>query len=113
MFYSPFRCGLYDAEIRKLDAARSSAKLDFRQLFLVRKYLCECLYSYLYLGFYFTFSVQVKESMALMYQMLQLPGEALVQYEEMEAVLSFAPKSMQKVLHLQSLFYSHISTSIR
>jgi len=42
----------------------------------------------------------VKESMALMYQMLQLPGEALVQYEEMEALLAFAPKSMQKVFAL-------------
>jgi hypothetical protein len=26
-----------------------------------------------------------------MYQMMQLPGEALVQYEELEALLAFAP----------------------
>jgi hypothetical protein len=33
----------------------------------------------------------VKESLALMFQMMQLSGEALVQYEELEALLSFAP----------------------
>mmetsp|Transcript_12246 Transcript_12246/g.18546 ORF Transcript_12246/g.18546 Transcript_12246/m.18546 type:complete len:1341 (+) Transcript_12246:602-4624(+) len=60
------RCANYDAEIRRLDALRGTPELDFRQLFLV------------------------KESLALMFQMMQLPGEALVQYEEIEALLSFA-----------------------
>ena len=40
---------------------------DFRQLFLVR------------------------ESLALMYQMMQLPHEALVQYTELETILPYAP----------------------
>jgi hypothetical protein len=45
---------------------RGTPELDFRQLFLV------------------------KESLALMYQMMQLPQDSLVQYEELEALLSFA-----------------------
>jgi hypothetical protein len=45
---------------------RGTPELDFRQLFLV------------------------KESLALMYQMMQLPTESLVQYEELEALLVFA-----------------------
>ena len=32
-----------------------------------------------------------------MYQMMQLPGEALVQYEEIEALLAFAPKSIKDI----------------
>lgn len=63
------RCVQYDTEIRRLDALRNTAQLDFRQLFLV------------------------KESLALMYQMMQLPGESLVQYEELEALLSLAPSN--------------------
>ena len=46
---------------------RGTAQLDFRQLFLV------------------------KESLALMFQMMQLPSEALLQYEELENLLVFAP----------------------
>lgn len=61
------RCTLYDVDIRRLDSLRGSPQLDFQQLFLV------------------------KESLALMYQMMQLPSEALVQYEELEALLAFVP----------------------
>jgi hypothetical protein len=61
------RLSLYDADIRRLDSFRGTPQLEFRQLFLV------------------------KESLALMYQMHQLPGEALIQYEELEALLSFTP----------------------
>lgn len=60
------RCALYDSEIRRLDSARSTPAFDFRQLFLV------------------------KESLALMYQMMQLFDMALAQYEELEAILSYA-----------------------
>ena len=58
------RCVSYDAEIRRLDALRGTPEMEFRQLFLV------------------------KESLALMFQMMQLPGESLVQYEELEMLLS-------------------------
>jgi len=61
------RTTLYDADIRRLDSFRGTPQLDFRQLFLV------------------------KESLALMYQMMQLPSESFIQYEELEALLSFAP----------------------
>lgn len=61
------RCSLYDSEIRRLDVMRGTPQLDFRQLFLV------------------------KESLALMFQMMQLPSEALLQYEELEGLLAFAP----------------------
>jgi hypothetical protein len=61
------RCSLYDSEIRRLDAMRGTSQLDFRQLYLV------------------------KESLALMFQMMQLPSEALLQYEELESLLAFAP----------------------
>jgi hypothetical protein len=57
----------YDADIRKLDASRGLPNFDFWQLFLV------------------------KESLALMYQMLQLPDRALGLYEELEMLLVFAP----------------------
>ena len=57
----------YDADIRRLDGARGTAQFDFWQLFLV------------------------KESLALMYQMMQLPDRALGLYEELEALLPFAP----------------------
>ena len=66
------RCAMYDAEIRRLDASRNTPSLEFRELFLV------------------------KESLALMYQMMQLPGEALVQYEEIEALLAFAPVAIKE-----------------
>lgn len=49
------RCILYDLDIRRLDALRGTPQLDFCQLFLV------------------------KESLALMYQMMQLYQEALLQ----------------------------------
>lgn len=59
-----YRTAAYDADIRRLEAARSSAaNYDFRQLFLV------------------------KESLALMYQMMQLADKALVQYEELEDLI--------------------------
>ena len=61
------RTTLYDADIRRLDSFRGTPQLDFRQLFLV------------------------KESLALMYQMMQLPSESFIQYEELEALLAFAP----------------------
>ena len=67
MHYACSRCSLYDSEIRRLDALRGTSKLDFRQLFLV------------------------KESLALMFQMMQLPVEALYQYEELEELITFAP----------------------
>ena len=57
------RCGQYDAEIRRLEYSRNSGQFDFKQIFLV------------------------KESLALMYQMMQLPAEALAQYEELEALM--------------------------
>lgn len=60
------RYSLYNLEIRKLDATRGTPTFDFRQLFLV------------------------KESLALMLQMLQLLDHALKQYEELEAILSYA-----------------------
>lgn len=58
------RSSLYDADIRKLDNLRATANFDFRQLFLV------------------------KESLALLYQMMQLSDMALGQYEELESILS-------------------------
>ena len=63
------RCALYDTEIRRLDTVRSD---EFRELFLV------------------------KESLALMYQMMQMPSEALVQYEELEALMAFAPVTIKE-----------------
>ena len=60
----------YDTDIRRLDAVRGTPQLDFRQLFLV------------------------KESLALMHQMMQCPNDALVQYEELEALLAFAPSNL-------------------
>lgn len=61
------RVARYDHDIRQLDSFRGSPQLQFSKLFLL------------------------KESLALMYQMFQLPGEALVQYEDLEALLAFAP----------------------
>mmetsp|Transcript_24398 Transcript_24398/g.40609 ORF Transcript_24398/g.40609 Transcript_24398/m.40609 type:complete len:329 (+) Transcript_24398:41-1027(+) len=61
------RAEQYDADIRRLDSARGTAQFDFWQLFLV------------------------KESLALMYQMLQLSDRSLALYEELEALLPFAP----------------------
>jgi hypothetical protein len=61
------RSALYDSDIRRLDATRGTPSFDFRQLFLV------------------------KESLALLYQMMQLSDMALAQYEELEAILPFAP----------------------
>ncbi len=61
------RSSLYDTDIRKIDATRSSPTFDFKQYFLV------------------------KESLALLYQMMQLADMALGQYEEIEAMLSFLP----------------------
>lgn len=61
------RSAMYDADIRRLDSYRGTPNFDFRTLFLV------------------------KESLALMYQMMQLPDNALSQYEELEATLSYAP----------------------
>jgi hypothetical protein len=68
------RSARYDAEIRKLDAHRGTASWDFAQLFLT------------------------KESLALMYQVMQLYGEALVQYEELEALMSFTPANIRDLL---------------
>ena len=62
------RCALYDSDIRRLDSSRGSPQFDFRQLFLV------------------------KESLALMYQLMQLPQEALRQYGELEALLGVVPE---------------------
>lgn len=61
------RSALYDVDIRRLDSSRGSSQFDFRQLFLV------------------------KESLALMYQLMQLPHEALRQYGELEALLGVVP----------------------
>lgn len=61
------RTTLYDADIRRLDAQRGTAQFDFWQLFLV------------------------KESLALMFQMMQLPDRALTLYDELEVLLPFAP----------------------
>lgn len=66
--YSFFhRSAQYDSDIRRLDSCRGTSQFDFRQLFLV------------------------KESLALMYQLMQLPQEALRQYGELEALLSVVP----------------------
>lgn len=62
------RSALYDSDIRRLDSFRGSPQFDFRQLFLV------------------------KESLALMYQLMQLPQEALRQYGELEALLGVVPE---------------------
>jgi len=62
-----YRCILYDTEIRKLDTYRGTNQLDFKQLFLV------------------------KESLSLMYQMLSLYNEALVQLRELEVLLTYIP----------------------
>ena len=62
------RSSLYDSDIRRLDSFRGSVQFDFRQLFLV------------------------KESLALMYQLMQLPQEALRQYGELEALLGMVPE---------------------
>jgi hypothetical protein len=51
------RTALYDLDVRNLEVLKGSSQLDFRALFLT------------------------KESLALMYQMIQLPNEALKQYE--------------------------------
>jgi hypothetical protein len=51
------RSALYDLDVRNLEALKGTNQLDFRALFLT------------------------KESLALMYQMIQLPVEALKQYE--------------------------------
>lgn len=64
------RSSLYDADIRKLDSMRATPSFDFRQLFLV------------------------KESLALLYQMMHLSDMALAQYEELEAILSFTPSQV-------------------
>lgn len=61
------RMALYDADIRRLDALRGTPTFDFWQLFLV------------------------KESLALMFQMMQLPDRALSLYDELEVLLPFAP----------------------
>lgn len=61
------RTTLYDADIRRLDAQRGTPQFDFWQLFLV------------------------KESLALMFQMMQLPDRALSLYDELEVLLPFAP----------------------
>ena len=68
------RSAQYDGEIRRLDSLRGTPQLNFRQLFLV------------------------KESLALMYQMMQLPAESLVQYEELEALLQFVPPGSSNLL---------------
>jgi hypothetical protein len=64
------RTALYDAEIRRLDTQRGTSQMDFKQIFLV------------------------KESLALMYQMMQLPADALLQYEELEALVTFVPSGI-------------------
>lgn len=61
------RNALYEAEVRRLDSTRGSPQFNFRQLFLV------------------------KESCALMFQMMQLFDRALQQYEELETMLPYAP----------------------
>lgn len=60
------RSALYDAEIKRLDSTKGTQNFDFRHIFLV------------------------KESLALLYQMMQLPDMALIQYEELEILLSYA-----------------------
>lgn len=61
------RMAQYDADIRRLDMQRGTPSFDFWQLFLV------------------------KESLALMFQMLQMPDRALSLYDELEVLLPFAP----------------------
>jgi hypothetical protein len=61
------RSALYDADIRRLDSLRGSIQFDFLQLFLV------------------------KESYALMYQMMQMPDRSFILYEELESLLIIAP----------------------
>ena len=54
---------LYDTELKRLHALRNTPHADLRHLFLVR------------------------ESLALLYQMMQLPKEALAQYEDLQVLL--------------------------
>mmetsp|Transcript_27560 Transcript_27560/g.37910 ORF Transcript_27560/g.37910 Transcript_27560/m.37910 type:complete len:1829 (-) Transcript_27560:78-5564(-) len=63
------RTAAYDADIRRLDSTKNSPNFDFRSCFLV------------------------KESLALMYQMMQLPEKALGQYEELESLIQLAENS--------------------
>lgn len=77
----------YDTDIRRLDSFRGTPQLEFRQLFLV------------------------KESLALMYQMMQLPSEALMQYEELEALLSFSPSGLLPDMDWPFQYLDQISSS--
>lgn len=63
------RVAIYENEIRRLDAAAGTAAYSFRQSYLV------------------------KESLALMFQMMQQPENALLQYIEIERSLSLAPRA--------------------
>jgi len=63
------RTAAYDSDIRRLDSTKNSPNFDFRQCFLV------------------------KESLALMYQMMQLPEKALGQYEELQSLIQLAESS--------------------
>jgi hypothetical protein len=62
------RSSLYDLDIRRIESFRGTPTFDFKQLFLV------------------------KESLALLYQMMQLSELAYVQYEELELLIDSIPK---------------------
>lgn len=62
------RANLYDQDIRRLEMNRGAASYDFKQVFLVR------------------------ESLALLYQMMQLSDMALGQYEELENLINAIPR---------------------
>jgi hypothetical protein len=77
----------YDADIRRLDLQRGSPAFDFWQLFLV------------------------KESLALMFQMMQMPNRALALYEELEVLLPFAPYHSLPVSDWPMVVQVHSSSS--
>jgi hypothetical protein len=61
------RNSLYDIDIKRLEQTRNTQLFDFKKLFLVR------------------------ESLALLYQMMQLNDQSLQQYEELELLLDSLP----------------------
>lgn len=61
------RNSLYDIDIRRLEQTRNTQMFDFKKLFLVR------------------------ESLALLYQMMQLNDQSLQQYEELDNLLDSLP----------------------
>ena len=70
------RCRRYDEELRRLDAARAAGNRTLSKLGKGSKTSFD-------LGHFFL----VKESLAFTYEQMQIPSEALLQYEELRAFL--------------------------